>query len=91
MTALRLGDEIDDFCVRCHRITNHFIVSMLENKPAKVRCRSCHSDHNFLEGQQPPSRRELLKEKLAREAASESGAETAPPDPPAKSRRGRSK
>jgi len=91
VTALRLGDEIDDFCVRCHRITNHFIVSMVQSKPAKVRCRSCHSEHNFLEGQQPPSRRELLKEKLAREAASQTATETAPPDPPAKSRRGRPK
>jgi len=91
VAALRLGDEIDDFCVRCHRITNHFVVSMLESKPAKVRCRSCHSDHNFLEGQQPPSRRELLKEKLAREVATDNGAEVAPPDAAARSRRGRSK
>lgn len=91
MAALRLGDEIDDFCVRCHRITNHFIVSLLESKPAKVRCRSCHSDHNFLEGQEPPSRRELLKEKLARAAASEAKTETAEPDAPPKSRRVRAK
>jgi hypothetical protein len=64
-----LGDDIDDFCVRCHRITNHLIVSFLEAKPAKVRCRSCHSDHNYLAGKEPPSRKELLREKAAREAA----------------------
>lgn len=91
MAALRLGDEIDDFCVRCHRITNHFIVSLLECKPAKVRCRSCHSDHNFLEGQEPPSRRQLLKEKLAQVAKPEPASQIAPPDAPAKSRRGRTK
>lgn len=91
MAALRLGDEIDDFCVRCHRITNHFIVSLLESKPAKVRCRSCHSDHNFLEGREPPSRRELLKEKLARAAASEAKAETTEPAAPPKPRRGHTK
>src|SRR5206468_11574303 len=40
MHDLRLGDEIDDFCIKCKRVTNHSIVSLVENAAAKVRCRS---------------------------------------------------
>ena len=47
MWELRLGDEIDDYCVKCRRLTNHAIVSMVDAKAAKVRCRSCYADHDF--------------------------------------------
>ena len=30
----RLGDDIDDFCVKCKRITNHAIVSLVEDAAA---------------------------------------------------------
>ena len=30
MAEHRLGDDIDDFCVKCKRITNHSIVSLLD-------------------------------------------------------------
>ena len=43
----RLGDDIDDFCVKCKRVMNHSVVSILNDAPAKVRCRTCHSDHDF--------------------------------------------
>lgn len=54
MRASRLGDDIDDFCVKCKRITNHSVVSLLGDEPAKVRCRTCHSDHDFRHEQAPP-------------------------------------
>lgn len=50
----RLGDTIDDFCVKCKRLTNHSIVSLVEEQPVKVRCQSCYSDHHFLKEQAPP-------------------------------------
>ena len=50
----RLGDDIDDFCVRCKRVMNHAVVSVVNNEPAKVRCRTCHSDHDFRHEQPPP-------------------------------------
>ncbi len=37
MREVRLGDVIDDFCVKCKRIMNHSVVSMLGPDPAKVR------------------------------------------------------
>ena len=63
MWELRLGDEIDDYCVKCRRLTNHSIVSMVEAKAAKVRCRACYSDHDFRNEQAPPSKKELARQK----------------------------
>jgi hypothetical protein len=54
MRAARLGDDIDDFCVKCKRVMNHSVVSILNDAPAKVRCRTCHSDHDFRNEQPPP-------------------------------------
>src|SRR5215471_11912797 len=54
MREHRLGDDIDDFCVRCKRIMNHAVVSVINNAPAKVRCRTCHSDHDYRHEQAPP-------------------------------------
>jgi hypothetical protein len=50
----RLGDIIDDFCVKCKRIMNHAVVSILDAKPAKVRCRTCYNDHDYRHEQPPP-------------------------------------
>jgi hypothetical protein len=54
MREVRLGDVIDDFCVKCKRIMNHSVVSMLGADPAKVRCRTCYSDHDYRHEQAPP-------------------------------------
>jgi hypothetical protein len=50
----RLGDDIDDFCVKCKRVMNHSVVSLLNDEPAKVRCRTCHGDHDYRHEQAPP-------------------------------------
>lgn len=63
MADLRLGDIIDDYCVKCRRLTNHAIVSLLNSAAAKVRCRTCYSDHDYRNEQAPPSKKELLKQK----------------------------
>lgn len=60
---LRLGDVIDDYCVKCRRLTNHAIVSLMSGAAAKVRCRTCYSDHDFRNEQAPPTKKELLKQK----------------------------
>jgi hypothetical protein len=61
VSGLRLGDELDDYCVKCRRLTNHLVVSLLNAEPAKVRCRSCYSDHDYRHETVPPSKKELLK------------------------------
>src|SRR5437764_14820552 len=67
MRDVRLGDDIDDFCVRCKRVMNHAVVSVLNGAPAKVRCRTCHSDHDFRNEQAPPPKVDPRKAALFNE------------------------
>src|SRR4051794_37710328 len=67
MRDVRLGDDIDDFCVRCKRVMNHAVVSVLNAEPAKVRCRTCHSDHDFRHEQAPPPKVDPRKAALFNE------------------------
>jgi hypothetical protein len=61
MDEQRLGDVIDDHCVKCRRITNHSIVSLVNGQAAKVRCRTCYHDHDYRHEQPPPSKKDLKK------------------------------
>jgi hypothetical protein len=67
MRDIRLGDDIDDFCVRCKRVMNHAVVSVINAAPAKVRCRTCHSDHDFRHEQAPPPKVDARKAALFNE------------------------
>lgn len=64
MSDLRLGDVIDDYCVKCKYVTNHSIVSLVNSEPAKVRCRTCYADHDYRRGEPPPSKKDLKKQEL---------------------------
>ena len=66
----RLGDVIDDFCIKCRRLTNHSVVSLLNGGAAKVRCRTCYSDHDYRNEQAPPSKKDLKKAALFNEVLS---------------------
>jgi len=67
MREPRLGDIIDDFCVKCKRIMNHAVVSLLNGEPAKVRCRTCHNDHDYRHEQPPPPKVDARKQALFNE------------------------
>jgi hypothetical protein len=64
MRDIRLGDDIDDYCVRCKRVMNHAVVSVIAAAPAKVRCRICHSDHDYRHEQAPPPKVDARKAAL---------------------------
>jgi len=64
MSDFRLGDIIDDHCIKCRRITNHAIVSIINTEPAKVRCRTCYHDHDYRHEIAPPTKKELKKLEL---------------------------
>jgi hypothetical protein len=82
MRECRLGDDIDDFCVRCKRIMNHAVVSVMNGEPAKVRCRTCHSDHDFRHEQPPPPKVDLRKQALFNDVLKKVNPEAArTPDP----------
>jgi len=67
MREPRLGDIIDDYCVKCKRIMNHAVVSLLHGEPAKVRCRTCHNDHDYRHEQAPPPKADTRKQALFNE------------------------
>lgn len=67
MFEKRLGDIIDDFCVKCRRLTNHAIVSLVNDEAAKVRCRTCYHDHDYRHEIAPPSKKDLKKAELFNE------------------------
>ena len=67
MRTPNLGDIIDDYCVRCKRIMNHAVVSIINGEPAKVRCRTCHSDHDYRHELPPPPKVDLRKAALFNE------------------------
>ena len=97
MRECRLGDIIDDYCVKCKQIMNHAVVSMLNAEPAKVRCRTCHSDHDYRHEQAPPPKVDLRKAALFQEVLAKidttpaAPEEVAAPAPKAKAGRAKSK
>jgi len=44
---MRLGDDIDDHCSRCKRVTDHSIVFMDGDTVKKTRCRTCGFEHAY--------------------------------------------
>lgn len=82
MSELRLGDVIDDHCIKCRRITNHSIVSIVNGEAAKVRCRTCYNDHDYRHEQAPPSKKDLKKQELFKEVLSAVAPDSDPPAEP---------
>lgn len=80
MREHRLGDIIDDYCVKCKQIMNHAIVSMVGPEPAKVRCRTCHSDHDYRREQAPPPKVDMRKQALFQEVLAKVEPVSASPD-----------
>jgi hypothetical protein len=83
MDGMRLGDVIDDHCVKCRRVTNHSIVSIVDGAAAKVRCRTCYHDHDYRHEQPPPSKKDLKKaeeEKLYNQVLAGAGVPVVPAD-----------
>lgn len=78
---LRLGDMVDDYCIRCRLLLNHDIASLYEGKVAKVTCRTCFTTHDYRHGEVPPKRSAKKKEtvKLMEQVL----ASMAPPPPAA--------
>jgi len=80
---MRLGDDIDDFCSRCKRTTDHSIVSMMGEDVLKTRCRTCNSEHKYKHN------KSRSKEMTAKEAfdiliAQAAGGKSEPEPKPAK-------
>src|SRR5712672_1485873 len=81
MQEVRLGDIMDDHGGKSKQIMNHAVVSMLNTDPAKVRCRTCHSDHDYRHEQAPPPKVDLRKAALFQEVLSKLDPLAASPSP----------
>lgn len=83
---VRLGDDIDDYCVRCKRVMNHAVVSVINGVAAKVRCRTCHNDHDFRHELPPPpkvdSRKAALFNQVLKTVDPSAAAVELDPEPP---------
>lgn len=44
---LSAGDFIEARCSKCKEITNHTVVAMVEDLPAKVKCNTCDGEHKY--------------------------------------------
>jgi len=82
MGALRLGDDVDDYCIKCKRITNHSVLALVDGEPAKVRCRTCYNEGPYRRCVAPPTKRELQKAALLEQMLKEAPA--APAEAPKK-------
>ncbi len=45
--VLSAGDVVEARCTRCRAVTNHTIIAMVGEQPARVRCNTCDGDHNY--------------------------------------------
>ena len=43
---MTVGSELDSYCGKCKLTLNHVVVAMVEEKPRRVRCLTCQSEHN---------------------------------------------
>lgn len=55
---LRLGDNVDDYCPRERRVTNHAIVAIVGDNVRQTRCSACDTEHEFKGARMP---RKLVK------------------------------
>lgn len=64
----RLGDDIDDYCSRCQRTTDHSVVTMSSEEVERTRCRTCSYEHKYRKnrgGRKEMSAQEAFQKVLA--------------------------
>ena len=53
-TTYAVGDPVQSRCTKCKRITRHFVVSLVEESPARVQCTACEGFHNYRPAKESP-------------------------------------
>jgi hypothetical protein len=51
VSQYRLGDLIDDYCLRCRLLLNHAVASMMDGQVVKVICQTCFTEHAYRHGE----------------------------------------
>jgi hypothetical protein len=44
---IKVGGEVDAFCTRCDLTLAHTVHAVLEGRPVKVECNTCHAVHRY--------------------------------------------
>lgn len=47
MGQYKTGGEADVFCTRCKMLLAHTILAMVGERPARVKCNTCHTDRTY--------------------------------------------
>jgi hypothetical protein len=47
---VKVGGEVDSFCTRCEMTLAHTVIAMVDGRPVKVECNTCHGVHRFRGG-----------------------------------------
>jgi hypothetical protein len=47
MEGIKVGGEVEAWCTTCRTMKWHVVVSVVDEKPAKVECIGCHKQHGF--------------------------------------------
>jgi hypothetical protein len=53
---LKVGGEVDSFCTKCEMNLAHTIIAMVDGRPVKVECNTCHGVHRFRGDAPAPAR-----------------------------------
>ena len=61
-TIVKLGDNIDSWCGKCHDILAHTIETLVKDKPARVQCNICKSQHSYKASEPGRSRQPRVPE-----------------------------
>jgi hypothetical protein len=43
----KVGGEVDALCTRCGMVLGHTVIAMVDGRPVKVECNTCHGVHRF--------------------------------------------
>lgn len=43
----KVGGEMDAFCTRCGLMLAHTVIAMVDGRPVKVECNTCHGVHRY--------------------------------------------
>jgi hypothetical protein len=44
---VKVGGEVDSFCTKCEMALAHTVIAMVDGRPVKVECNTCHGVHRF--------------------------------------------
>jgi hypothetical protein len=63
---IKVGGEVDALCSKCELTLAHTVIAMVGQKPAKVKCNTCHGEHRY----RPPAGTAAAAGSVAKKKAS---------------------